>query len=254
MYQIQSFSQTEQKFEDDLEDLQEPTAYRLGLYLDDTDNRRDPYLGYRIQYERYGIIQTDDNFGSGYQNDLKHVTTFTPFRANTFIWVWNVFLANAIITSPATINREDYLCENIAIDEDECTQTELDGLYDNRKDEANKGNATALGGTQRLRAYPQGRFYDSNTLFFGTELRWNFLRDWQPFNYTAQKGIYSGLQLAFFQEFGQVAEEFDNTLLQEMKSSTGAGIRVILNNVILRFDTAYGTEGINSSFFIGYPF
>ena len=34
--------------------IESPRGYRYGLYLDDTDNRRDPRIGYRFQYEKWG--------------------------------------------------------------------------------------------------------------------------------------------------------------------------------------------------------
>ena len=35
-----------------------PRGYRFGLYLDDTDNRRDPRIGYRFQYEKWAQPST----------------------------------------------------------------------------------------------------------------------------------------------------------------------------------------------------
>ena len=40
---------------------------------------------------------------------------------------------------------------------------------------ANKnGSAHPLGGQDRLRSYPNGRYQAAHTQFYGTELRWNF--------------------------------------------------------------------------------
>ena len=50
------------------------------------------------------------------------------------------------------------------------TQTEIQ-IQEQAEKEAKLGNATALGGSIRLRGYPQGRFFDSYTNFQGIEFR-----------------------------------------------------------------------------------
>lgn len=80
------------------------------------------------------------------------------------------------------------------------------------------------------------------------------IEDYQPFNYFVQKGIFTGVQLAVFGELGQVGRKADSTLWENMKSSYGLGVRVLLNTVIVRADFAYGAEGQETTVFIGYPF
>ena len=49
--------------------------------------------------------------------------------------------------------------------------------------EAERGRATSLGGTQRLRGYRTNRFYDSYTNLRGVELRWYVLETQDAFNF-----------------------------------------------------------------------
>ena len=56
---------------------EKPEGWRYGIYIDDTDNRRDPRVGYRIQYEHYNIPQSRSESSSFFQTDYNY-TVFIP--------------------------------------------------------------------------------------------------------------------------------------------------------------------------------
>ncbi len=226
------------------------SMYRYGIYLDDTDNRLDPRVGYRVQLERYGVKHHEKKFSDGYQNDVS-LTAFVPIFSDKHIFVVNYFHSSATITREGLVDPADYMCEPT---DTTCIQAIYDEVRKRREAEVKKGNATALGGTQRLRAYPQGRFYDTYTAFVGLEHRWYVFENWKPFDKYAFKGVHTGIQLAFFQEWGQVHDQNNHKLYENMKNSTGVGLRFLFNTMTARLDVATGDEGEQVTFFYGYSF
>lgn len=223
---------------------------RFGVILDDTDSRRDPRIGYRLQYEFYNVPKFDET-PSFSQHDY-NLTGFIPTNQKlSNVLVLNAFYGTVVARGEGTVLSERYQCPPGA---PPGCQVALDQLREEAEVNATIGRATSLGGSNRLRSYPTGRFFDTHTLFFGIENRFYVLEDYQPFNYFVQKGIFTGLQLATFFELGQVGQKADATLLEDMKSSYGAGLRILLNTLILRIDYATGAEGSETTVFVGYPF
>ena len=64
------------------------------------------------------------------------------------------------------------------------------GFQDFKRTESGNSNATSLGGTQRLRSYPVGRFHDKYAFFFGLESRFYFMENTTPFNWIIEKGVF----------------------------------------------------------------
>ncbi len=112
-----------------------------------------------------------------------------------------------------------------------------------------------LGGRYRLRAYYEGRFNDRAAIYYGAEYRQ--IIKWNPFNYTSltRRLDIQWIQFAVFGEMGRVAPEWNiSTLHTDMKWSLGGGLRIFMNNLILRFDSAYGAEGLYVSMFVDHAF
>ena len=83
---------------------------RWGIYLDDTDNRRDPRIGYRVQYERYNYSSTQKEAPTYHQNDY-NITGYIPLTKNkNSVLVFNQFYSEAIVTEEGTVNPNDYDC------------------------------------------------------------------------------------------------------------------------------------------------
>ncbi len=112
-----------------------------------------------------------------------------------------------------------------------------------------------LGGRYRLRAYYEGRFNDRAAIYYGAEYRQ--IMKWNPFNHfeLSRKLNVHWLQWALFAEAGRVAPEWKiSTLHSDLKWSAGAGIRIFMNNLILRIDSAFGQEGNFIQMYVDHAF
>ena len=230
--------------------IESPRGYRYGLYLDDTDNRRDPRIGYRFQYEKWGQPSSRAGNSEYFQEDY-NLSAYIPVLAEgKGVLVLNQFYGSSTVIKKGTIDQNQFLCNNIEVPG---CQSILDELYARQVAEAENGKATSLGGTNRLRGYSTNRFYDSYTNFRGAEFRWYVHEVQQAFNFFFEKGTFAGLQLAFFYEQGTVSPD-KASLWKNMRSSYGAGTRFIFNTIIVRIDRGFGKEGGETTFFVGYPF
>lgn len=112
-----------------------------------------------------------------------------------------------------------------------------------------------LGGRNRLRAYYEGRFNDRAAIYYGAEYRQ--IIDWNPFklwSFTERLNVH-WIQLAAFAEVGRVAPEWKiSTLHTDMKWSAGGGVRVFMNNLILRIDGTFGKEGFYTQMYVDHAF
>ena len=230
--------------------IENPRGYRYGLYLDDTDNRRDPRIGYRFQYEKWGQPSSRAGNSEYFQEDY-NLSGYIPVLAEgKGVLVLNQFFGSSTVIKKGTVDQSLYVCNNTL--KPGC-QALLDELYARQVAEAENGKATSLGGTNRLRGYSTNRFYDSYTNFRGAEFRWYVHEVQEAFNYFLEKGTFAGLQLAFFYEQGTVSPD-KASLWKNMRSSYGAGTRFIFNTIIVRIDRGFGKEGGETTFFVGYPF
>jgi hypothetical protein len=94
-----------------------------------------------------------------------------------------------------------------------------------------------LGGSTTLRGFNEFRFRDRNALLLNAEYRWE---------------AFSGLDMAIFGDWGDVAPTWDDIDIDEFKSDYGIGFRFnTFRSVFLRIDLARSTqEGfrVNTSF------
>jgi hypothetical protein len=111
-----------------------------------------------------------------------------------------------------------------------------------------------LGGLWRLRGYPATRFNDRSVIYYGLEYR--HMLKWNPLKNITMKGKLDvdWLQLVGFGELGRVAPDWDfDELHKDMKWSAGAGLRAMVNHLVLRFDFAASEEDMIAQLFIGQP-
>jgi hypothetical protein len=112
-----------------------------------------------------------------------------------------------------------------------------------------------LGGLNRLRGYPEGRFYDKAAINYVAELR--LIPDWNP---VGPDSVLDWLEVdwimfAPFVEVGRVAEHWSvSALHRDMKWSAGVGLRAMAKHVVLRIDTAYSPEGMRVQMMVLHPF
>jgi len=106
---------------------------------------------------------------------------------------------------------------------------------------SNRG--ATLGGVERLRGYPRGRFNDKAAIYYAAELRliprwdpfrnWPLIRDW-PWRWW---------QAVVFAEVGRVAPSWHiGELHEDLKWSAGAGLRFMIGGGIIRLDFATSEE------------
>lgn len=229
----------------------------LGTTIDLTDDRLDPRRGHRVELAVRLPTPADADRSEYFVADL-NLTGYVPVRRWDTLAL-NLYHSRAIVTRRgeldfATLQTTDGLnCAQYPAgpERDDCLATEakyLDALIDNNR----YGTAASLGGTQRLRAYDNYRFFAGQALFYGVEYRWNLTDERTPFNIYIARGIRTGIQLAAFWERGMVADH-TRDLFKDGRVSYGVGARLILSGVIIRLDYADGAEGFQSQLFITYP-
>jgi len=230
----------------------------IGGTIDLTDDRLDPRKGVRFEM----ASRLPNNFGgpdsSQYFVNDYNFTTYMPIRSwDTF--AFNIFHSRVYVTRAGLTNypllqqRYGLNCAQYPIGtaRDACLTAESK-LLANTLANNQYGTATALGGTQRLRSFDNGRFYAGQSLSYGFEYRWNLTDERTPFDIFVAKGVRTGIQLAAFWERGTVSD-FTDDLLKNGRTSYGIGARLILSGVIIRFDLSTGDEGSQTQLFITYP-
>ncbi len=113
-----------------------------------------------------------------------------------------------------------------------------------------------LGGLWRMRGYPSQRFSDKAAIYYAAELR--LIPDWNPFeNWDwIQKHIgIQWLQFVPFVEVGRVAPDWGvERLHEDMKWSSGLGVRFWAKGLVARIDSAVSDEGFGVQMMVAQPF
>jgi len=229
----------------------------LGGIADLTDDRVDPRVGARFEFTSRLPASSRPDMSEYYVHDF-NLTGYIPMGGWDTLAL-NLFHSRAQITRQgvtdyATLQQRYGLnCGQYPIGaaRDACLATEAKSLAGYQANNR-YGTASPLGGTQRLRSYDNGRYYAGQALFYGIEYRWNLTDERTPFNIYIAKGIRTGIQLAAFAERGNVAET-SRDLFKGGRNSVGIGARLILSGVVIRFDVAQGSEGVQTQLFITYP-
>ena len=106
-----------------------------------------------------------------------------------------------------------------------------------------------LGGEDRLKAYPVGRFNDRAAIYYAAEVRlipsWNGVKSWPIIRNTP----FRWWQVTAFVETGRVAEEYDlGELHSDLNLSYGFGVGAMIGSQILRFTMATSDEATQAWF------
>ncbi len=183
------------------------------------------------------------------------LSAYIPVSKNNVFMV-NFFRSDSLVQSKGLLDvaklKEKYglQCDPASTDYNTCLQGE-ELRINNLLGYNQYGNASPLGGSNRLRSYPANRFTGAHTFYQGAEYRWNI-----PFSSLFNVGFMGGstelLQFALFAERGTVSDKPVN-LFHNYKSSYGAGIRILASSFIYRLDFATGSEGGKLSLIAGYP-
>ncbi len=106
---------------------------------------------------------------------------------------------------------------------------------------SNRG--ATLGGFERLRGYPSGRFNDKAAIYYGAELR--VIPKWDPFRGwpIIRKMPWRWWQIVGFAEVGRVSPSWDfGELHEDLKWSAGVGVHIMIGGSVIRFDFAVSEE------------
>lgn len=115
----------------------------------------------------------------------------------------------------------------------------------------------ALGGPDRMRGYPEGRFNDRSAVYYAAEYRhvphWNPLKDFGWLN--RRNAHVQWLQYVAGVEVGRVADELDvGELHRDMKVTGLVGLRAMVNTLVVRADIGITGEGGAVQMTIDQPF
>lgn len=225
----------------------------LGFMLDLTDDYQDPRKGLRMRLGLRDHPAANADAADYYVADTSLLYYLPISRSDTL--AFNYYRSDAFVRSTGLLDadaiRSDLGSQCDPLDT-ACLDAEAQRVQ-NILDEHRYGTATTLGGNDRLRSYPDGRFSGAHMSFVGVEFRTNFVQETTPFDYFIWRDVRTGVQLAVFGELGTVAETTD-ALWQDTRSSYGLGVRLITaSGSVYRADWATGSEGSEFTIFFFYP-
>lgn len=136
---------------------------------------------------------------------------------------------------------------------DDVSETDGVGVYDRPPAYA----GASLGGLDRMRAYPEGRFHDRAASYYSAEYRhvpyWNPLGEFGWLN--RRNAHVQWMQYVLGVEAGRVAPEFDwDELHRDMKVDVILGLRAMVNTLVVRADMGVGDEGMGVQMTVDQPF
>ena len=222
------------------------------LKIDLTDDYGDPRdgLNIRILRDRFPSV----NQGAAFDSMTFALTYYLPIPENN-TWAFHYFRSDAHVRQEGNTDLESlkttqgfYACGGYAA----CEAATLKSAQ-NRLNANKNGSSKSLGGADRLRSYPLSRYQAAHTLFYGTELRWNFSTENTKLDYWLLQDVQQALQAVFFWEQGSVAEEVGE-IGETIRSSYGTGIRLVTKSgSVYKFEAASGDEGAEMILFFEYP-
>ena len=222
------------------------------LKIDLTDDYGDPRdgLNIRILRDRFPSV----NQGAAFDSMTFALTYYLPIPENN-TWAFHYFRSDARVRQEGNTDLESlkttqgfYACGGYAA----CEAATLKSAQ-NRLNANKNGSSKSLGGADRLRSYPLSRYQAAHTLFYGTELRWNFSTENTKLDYWLLQDVQQALQAVFLWEQGSVAEEVGE-IGETIRSSYGTGIRLVTKSgSVYKFEVASGDEGAEVILFFEYP-
>ena len=222
------------------------------LKIDLTDDYGDPRdgLNIRILRDRFPSV----NQGAAFDSMTFALTYYLPVPENN-TWAFHYFRSDAHVRQEGNTDLESlkttqgfYACGGYAACEAATVKSAQNRLNANKN-----GSSKSLGGADRLRSYPLSRYQAAHTLFYGTELRWNFSTENTKLDYWLLQDVQQALQAVFFWEQGSVAEEVGE-IGETIRSSYGTGIRLVTKSgSVYKFEVASGDEGAEMILFFEYP-
>jgi len=240
-------------------DIANPVPWRTSVYgvgsrVDLTDDYYDPRRGIRLDVSRWWSPPASDRDPDYYRMEY-NAAAYLPLGKHS-TWVFNYFRSDAHMVRPGDTDWNSVAQDqglNCSTITDPVQRADCEAVIDNIVAANTYGTATGLGGTSRLRSYPENRYSGAHVVFYGTEVRWTLTEEAHPFDIFIAKDIRTVLQVAMFYELGSAADLRDE-LGDLYRASYGAGFRMVTaSGIVLRADVAFGREGMETTVIMGYP-
>jgi len=218
----------------------------LSTRIDYTDDYRDPRKGIRnsLFLDRQTATTSSEPSFDVVTNDLQ---IYIPVLEKSTI-VFDLQISDAYVKKKGETNIEVlkskngyYLCSsNLAC------EANAENLANTELAINSNGTSLPLGGGDRLRSFPEGRFQGAHTIYYAAEFRWNYSSSGgEKLELFFIDDLVEELQIAFFFEQGSVSET-KSKLGETFKTSFGSGFRFLSGSGNLyRADFATGNEGPN---------
>ena len=210
--------------------------------IDFTDDYKDPRRGIRnsLFIDRQTAKTSSEPSFDVVTNDLQ---IYIPVLEKSTI-VFDLQISDAYVTKKGETNLEVLRIKNGG--NENLTNSELASNTN--------GTSLSLGGGDRLRSFPEGRFQGAHTIYYAAEFRWNYSSSGgEKLDLFFIQELVEELQVALFFEQGSVSEA-KSELGKTVKTSVGSGFRFLSGSGNLyRADFATGNEGPAFSVIIQYP-
>ena len=226
----------------------------LSTRIDYTDDYRDPRKGIRnsLFLDRQTATTNSEPSFDVVTNDLQ---IYIPVLEKSTI-VFDLQISDAYVTKKGETNIEVLKNKNgynLCYSNSACEEN-AENLAKTELAVNSNGTSLSLGGGDRLRSFPEGRFQGAHTIYYAAEFRWNYSSSGgKQLDLFFIQDLVEELQVAFFFEQGSVSET-KSELGKTVKTSFGSGFRFLSGSGNLyRADFATGNEGPNFSVIIQYP-
>ena len=115
-------------------------------------------------------------------------------------------------------------------------------------------DGAVLGGTTRLRGYPDNRYWDRAAVYTSAELR--LVPNWNPLRHISllKPADITWMQWVLFAEAGRVASKYSPSIFSHLKGDVGVGLRILANDTLVRIDVAASHEGFSVYAALNQPF
>jgi outer membrane protein assembly factor BamA len=222
--------------------------------IDFTDDYKDPRKGIRntLFIDRQTANTSSEPSFDVVTNDLQ---IYIPVLEKSTI-VFDLQISDAHVTTKGETNIEVLKIKNgyNLCNSNLACELNAENLAETELAVNSNGTSLALGGGDRLRSFPEGRFQGAHTIYYAAEFRWNYSSSGgEKLDLFFIQDLVEELQLALFIEQGSVSET-KSELGKTVKTSVGSGFRFLSGSGNLyRADFATGNEGPNFSVIIQYP-
>jgi len=229
----------------------ESTYQMQGAQIDITDDYADPHVGIRAGYRKWYSAPDTTEAPDFYVNTFQ-ASGYIPVGPQS-TWAIGVLQSDAVVTREGLTDYVLLRAREPQCFEDPVCEEQIAKNVENTRLGNKHGTSAALGGTDILRGYPEGRFAGAHTRWWGTEFRWNLTSEFSPFNYFIWKDIRTALQVAFFYDTGSVGETAGE-VGEIWKDVYGAGFRIVTHaGYAFRIDYSIFDEGSNMVMIFNYP-